>query len=185
MLKDFSCSLKISIEQCICDRWKALFTNEAKYFPPSNKSTPAERETLALTVPRSLWLWKASNWTAMGPRLLLLLIVLFSAEAKAPKCDKSEYLCMLWTIQSPWPYNLCRICGEDLRGRVLHLHLHKEGEKVMKTHFRLMFTFSQIQVETSLQPFELLQGERANACSWRGICLQSKRNFFKFLNQCN
>ena len=129
---------------------KGLFTNEAKYSPPPNKSTPVERETLALTVPRSLWLWKAPNWTAMGPRLLLLLIVLVCVEAKPPKCDKSEYLCLLWTIQSPWQYNLCRICGEDLRGRLLHLHLHKEGEKVRKIHFRLMFTFSQIQVETSL-----------------------------------
>ena len=129
---------------------KGLFTNEAKCSPPSNKSTPVERETLALTVPRSLWLWKVSNWTVMGPRLLLLLIVLFSVEAKPPKCDKSEYFCMLWTKKSPWLNNLCRICGEDLRGRLLHLHLHKEGEKVKKTHFHLMFTFSQIQVETSL-----------------------------------
>ena len=126
------------------------FSNEAKYSPPPNKSTPVERETLALTVPRSLWLWKVSNWTAMGPRLLLLLIALVCVEAKPPKCDKSEYLCMLWTIQRPWQYNLCRICGEDLRGRLLHLHLHKEGEKVRKIHFRLMFSFSQIQVETSL-----------------------------------
>ena len=71
-----------------------------------------------------------------------------------PRGRKSAQMRQKWVfvyvVQSPWQYNLCRICGEDLRGRLLHLHLHKEGEKVKKTHFHLMFTFSQIQVETSL-----------------------------------